>query len=157
MDSRVILGIDPGKATGMAIGEYGDDKPYTLLQATTLQDGLDGWLRWVDAESELLQAVDDVVIEGFVLRDNGWLANLDGVEIIGSVKTLRRDAIVQLRGRKSLAPDQMLKDRGLWQTGKMVNHKDGRDANDAIIHSLAYLMANIRHRPTLRKYTGPGG
>lgn len=152
MDSKLILGIDPGKSTGIALGRYGDDKPYELVKAWTTHDGIDGWLEWWNGMSFAggVADFDTIVCEGFVLRDNGWLANLDGVEIIGSIKTLRPDVVIQLRGRKSLAPDSMLKANGLWQTGKMVGHTDGRDANDAIIHSLAFLIANEKHQPTIR-------
>ena len=56
----------------------------------------------------------------------------------------------QDRTQKALCKDEVLREHGLWLTGKQCNHTDARDIMDAQIHSLAYLKKF--HRPTLEKY-----
>lgn len=162
----LVLSIDPGVATGFALGHYDDSSAYQLQWVTTLHDGLDGFLEWWQEHTDYYEGWGNVfdhfgvypskmsvVIEGFRPRGgNNFTADLSGVEIIGYLKGVMGSYLtIQMPTDKALVPDAVLKEHGLWQTGKMVNHKDGRDANDAIIHGLAYLHKRD-HDPTLRRY-----
>ncbi len=83
-----------------------------------------------------------------------FVADTEPLLIEGALSALHGGEIVwQLRSDKSLVEDSVLKDNGLWHTGKYVGWKDARDTNDAIIHALAYLKKN-KHVPTLKKYWG---
>jgi hypothetical protein len=151
-----ILSLDPGKATGWAYGHYSNHHPYSLEGIGVIQGGLDGFVDWWSGAGVEYQA-NVVVIEGFRLRgSNNFTAALDGVEIIGYLKGTGRILKIdqfytwQWPTDKALVPDSTVKALGFWQTGKMVNHTDGRDANDAIIHGLAYLIKQ-KHEPTVQK------
>lgn len=158
-----VLSIDPGKATGFALGFYDDSHPYTLEETWLTQDGIKGFREWYwnTPDNWFFEATNkfEVVVEGFVLRQNGFLASLLGVEIIGFIKGLDQydNVFWQSRTDKSFsktnkkAADELLKEHGLWQTGKKFNHTDGRDVNDAIIHGLAH-MKKIRHEPSMAHY-----
>lgn len=152
------LSIDPGKVTGFALGHYTDDAPWTLDKVWVTHEGVLGfsdwyWNRSLDSDFE----DQTTIMETFVLRDNPFLASLDGVEVIGFAKGLGMVGRWQSRTAKSFsrtdkkAADKLLKAHGLWKTGKQVGHTDGRDVNDAIIHALAY-MKHIKHVPSMLKY-----
>lgn len=153
----LTLAVDPGQATGVAIGRYLPDEPWKLVHADIVHGGLLGFMDWWmnDLPShELPVAYDETVVEKFILRAAEAVPDVEALRIEGFiVGQLAQEPIWQLRTAKSAVPDQVLKNHDLWQTGKMVNHTDGRDANDAIIHSLVR-MKNIRHIPTLAKYFG---
>lgn len=151
------LSIDPGAATGFALGHYDDRTPWTLDDVWVTHDGIEGFAEWYYTEGSQWVRADVVIMETFVLRDNPFLASLDGVEIIGFSKGNGLVDRWQSRTAKSFsrkdkkAADKLLKAHGLWHTGKMVGHTDGRDVNDAIIHALAY-MKHIEHIPSMKKY-----
>lgn len=138
-NSTVLVSIDPGLATGISVGVYGLDKPYTLEGSTITQEGVYGFSEWfsrgrIDPWAPNIQ----IVVEGFnLLARNEFVADLSGVEVIGYIKGLGWPVTWQTRSDKSLVPDYILQRHGMWSTGKEVNHKDGRDANDATIHALA--------------------
>jgi hypothetical protein len=144
---------DPGLATGIASGYYDDVTPFTLLSARVVDP------EWMYKDIWSWQHTAGVVrvMEGFRLRgSNNFTADLTGVELIGATKLMTRfhpglELYWQMPTDKALVPDHILKEHGLWQTGKMVDHVDGRDANDAIIHALAFLFKQ-RHAPTIDKY-----
>lgn len=160
------MAIDPGGATGIAKGHYSDTEALEFDQIYTIPGGVIGfkehyWNDYVDP-SDLYG--DELVVETFVNRSNEFLANLESVEVIGFIKgtAYERQTHWQQRTEKASLTgggesgsearnNAFLKGHGLWQTGKMVGWKDGRDANDAIIHALVY-MKKIRHIPTLLKY-----
>lgn len=149
-----IVGVDPGKATGWAYGHYTDTDPLTLRLAfitPTLRESYDHWL-YFGADY-----YDELVVERFVNRVNAFVPNLDGVKVEGLIEATYEDQygsiFWQPRTAKGKAGemDKVLKRIGMWQTGKMVGHKDGRDANDAIIHILKH-MITAKHVPTLEAY-----
>lgn len=156
-----LLSIDPGVTTGFALGHYDDETPWTLDEVWVTHEGIHGFAEWFwnHGDYPLSPTYDAVVMETFVLRDNGFLASLDGVEIIGFAKGMDFVTRWQPRTAKSFsrtdkkAADNLLKRHDMWHTGKQVGHKDGRDVNDAIIHALAF-MKHSDHRPTLEKYFG---
>jgi hypothetical protein len=165
------MAIDPGGTTGIAEGYYTDTQPLKFTSIYVATEGIKGFAKeWRNA----LDSVDDFVVETFVPRANEFIANVDGVEVIGLIKgemymeegnisvphswyfQARTEKAALLSAKESnseTANNAWLKGHGLWQTGKMVGWKDGRDANDAIIHALVH-MKKIRHIPTLLHYWG---
>lgn len=146
-----VLAYDPGLTTGWAKGTFTDTEPLTLLGAGNI-----GYDWFVDGtftsrvRSDF--SADHVVVEQFILRDNEFKADLTGVRVEGILEWWYHPIIWRPPSKKAQVPDQVLKDHGLWQTGKSVNWEDGRDANDAIIHMLGYVAFDLRHLPTLRRY-----
>lgn len=157
-----MISLDPGKQTGIAAGFYGDNQPYTLLDVWQVSDGVTGFINWWNAtarevirnyEWSFLQPTV-MVSEKFILRANAFVADTEPLVIEGALQALWSLPIHwQPRTDKTLVDDRVLKEHGLWHTGKQVGWKDARDTNDAIIHSLAYLKKN-KHIPTLEKYWG---
>lgn len=153
-----VLSFDPGIATGWAYGHFSNHHPYSVEGVGVIHGGLEGFTEWW--ASDLVRAeyqANHIVIEGFRSRSGQPFApNLDGVEIIGFLRgTLHALKVpsfytMQWPTDKALVPDSTVKALGFWQTGKMVNHTDGRDANDAIIHGLAYMLKQ-KHEPTIKK------
>lgn len=150
-----VISIDPGKASGVAIGEYEDDQPYTLSQVFVTHDGVEGFADayWNGDLDHQFSSATDVVIERMVVRPNQPVDPI-ALEVIGFIKgvTIPSMRRMRLRSDKHFVPDSVLKEHGLWQTGKMVGHTDGRDANDAIIHAISWLAFKMNHRPTLNAY-----
>ena len=148
-----LLAIDPGKATGLAYGYYHDDTPYELWKADTLHEGVSG-MAFAYWNGGLFDDVDEVLLEGYTVRP-GRVGDPIALEVIGFIKGVcERPLIMRQPSDKGKAGvfDSVLKEHGLWQTGKMVNHTDGRDANDTIIHSLRWLIFKEKHQPTIDRY-----
>lgn len=147
-----LLSIDPGKQTGIALGIYGDDEPYKLAEVWQVSGGLKGFIDWWREHETLMPTY--LVCEKFVLRNNAFVADTEPLLIEGALRVLwGGDIVWQLRTDKMFVTDQLLKEHGLWKTGKALGWKDCRDANDAIIHGLAFLRKQ-KHLPTLRKFWG---
>ena len=154
MNVTTLISVDPGKATGVAVGTFSDTEPYKLYEIYQIQNGVEGFLEWLKTHPEWLLKDIVWVSERFVLRgSNKFVADLEPVRIEGAMTALGIKPIWQLRTDKMFVTDELLKEHGLWQTGKALGWKDGRDANDAIVHGLAYLRKN-KHLPTLINYWG---
>ena len=150
-NQKLLLSLDPGKQTGIALGFYGDEA-YELLNVWQVAGGLNGFIDWWHDHYPLNESV--LVSEKFVLRNNAFVADTEPLLIEGALHVLYDNQIVwQLASDKSLVNDSVLRKNNLWHTGKQVGWKDARDTNDAIIHGLAYLKKN-KHIPTLQKYWG---
>lgn len=148
----MVVGLDPGKSTGIVICSYSETEPLSVLEKIVTHNGIDGFSDWWHSCGDSLSEAEWAV-ESFVLRgSNDFVADLSGVEIIGFLKGMKLPHLsLQARTLKPLVPDALLKKHGLWVTGKEVNHTDGRDVLDAEIHALVYMMKK-KHGPTLRKY-----
>lgn len=157
MKNHYLLSLDPGESSGIALGIFADDQPYELIETWQPRGGAVGFLQWW--RSDVLYKTmgvwdkqqDIIVSELFTLRNNAFVANVEPVRIEGVMLALGIEPVWQRPFMKKLVADEILVEHGLWQTGKKFGHVDGRDANDSIVHSLAYLKSN-RHRPTLRKF-----
>ena len=149
LNGKSIISFDPGRVTGVARGYFGDETPLVVVSVSEitypqfLNDQYLGgeWYR------------NDIVIsELFTPRSNNFVADVTGVRVEGIIEYLEPRVIWRPASKKAQVPDQILKDHGLWRTGKNVDWEDGRDVNDAIIHMLGYVAFDLRHGPTLRKY-----
>lgn len=152
-----IVSIDPGGATGIAYGHYDDETPYTLDHVLVVSNDVDGLadLYWNASSNNPLFAHtgDDLIVENYIM-DHGPQDPI-ALQVIGFIRGVAEaDVIFRRRSDKALVPDKVLKDHGLWQTGKTVGWTDGRDANDAIIHAIGWLAFKQRHQPTLARYYG---
>ena len=150
-----LYGFDFGESTGIAYGHYDDKCPYELFQAWQVPNGINGFLDWFHSEfgEEGSRPLNIAVAEKFVLNPgNQFAADLTGVPIEGALAALWRGEIHwQPPSAKAGIPDALLREHGLWQTGDSLGHTDGRDANDAIIHSLEFLRRSA-HLPSLKEY-----
>ncbi len=132
---RYILGIDPGKATGIAIYQRDRDR----LLSTIIEGGIEGFAAWyhsiVLAEPEWYEVViekfsimestaektrqyDALYINGFVLGSNGIYGIPTEQHLVSNVK--------------KFATNKKLKNLGWYKPGA------GHD-NDAARHVLAYV------------------
>lgn len=146
-----ILSIDPGKATGIAYGYYDDDTEYQLRDVYVVHDGVDGVAELYWNSEFLRNDMEEVVVENYIMGHGPQ--DPIALEVIGFIKGVHQSPFLTLQKRsdKKLVPDKLLRDHGFWKTGKDVGHTDGRDANDAIIHGIAYLFKK-RHAPTLAAF-----
>lgn len=147
-----ILAIDPGKASGFAFSEIDEDTgEWRLLKVWVTHDGVDGVAeQYWDGGGAYLNA-DVTIVERFIVRPNQPVDPI-ALEVIGFIKGThpRADTIEwRLRSDKKHIPDALLRQHGLWYTGSQVGHTDGRDVNDAIIHTLSWLCFKARHQPTI--------
>lgn len=165
-----LLSVDPGGLSGISFGRYSETKPYERTHFWAIQNGLEGFCQWVKYhffpdfysnkldffQADGLTSINmwsnfKIVSERFVLRSNQFVADITPARIEGAMMAFGLDPIYQLRSDKALVPDKILKDNGLWVTGKQCNWKDGRDVNDSTIHALAFLKKQ-KHVPTIEKY-----
>jgi hypothetical protein len=146
-----LISIDPGKATGIAYGYYDDETEYRLQDVLITHDGVDGVAELYWNSEFLRDSMEEIVVENYIMGHGPQ--DPVALEVIGFIKGVHQSPFLTLQKRsdKRLVPDKLLKDHGFWQTGKTVGHTDGRDANDAIIHGIAYLFKK-RHLPTMLRY-----
>lgn len=148
-----LLSFDPGQSTGIAFGTYSDTHPYTLIDVWQTQNGLTGVLEWLDKHYSTDH--EEIVSENFILRKTPFMPDVEPLRIEGALTVFYPNIVWQQPSDKHHTPDTILKEHGLWQTGKPLGHVDGRDANDAIIHAITFLKKR-GHVPTLKKYWASG-
>jgi hypothetical protein len=167
-----LLSIDPGKNTGIALGEYGDDQPYRLLDRWQVHRGKDPFKRWLLAGNG--STADEIVCEKFILSsDNEFVANTDALVLEGILEGIQAAAAPRLlpatpivwqprekkgaligyspkakRGTK--ANRQRERFDFLEKHGLFLEGTDNDDTNDAITHALVYLKT--RHYETAKHY-----
>ena len=170
MDVNYILAIDPGRATGVAIGRYTLVDPVEIIYTGIIPGGAVGFAEWLYNTNDVKSIVENDCSYGFPEEYDGLDWHIDvacevfkprGGNFAPDSEALRIEGIMidhfgniinwHSPSEKSLVNDSFLKEHDLWVTGKDVDHTDGRDANDALIHVFVYMMRN-RHIPTLEAY-----
>lgn len=176
-----LLAIDPGKSTGIVLGEYGDEQPWTRIGYWQVAGGIGGFLEWCFnhwSNTGIFWLNDETsmevigVCERFIpLSGGGFAQTSDSVEPVRiegalialglmpadySDKRWQRPASMYTQGgsnkaERLRASRAFLKSHDLLLTGKNVGQKDADDAISATLHSLAY-MRKIKHAPTLGHY-----
>lgn len=168
----VLLSIDPGLSTGIALGEYTATEPYRRIASWQPRGGLAGFLAWWEQERP---EFDEAVAEKFVPLDHAAFGHtLDStlpLVIEGAIVALgimpsypegdwaRASAQYFMAAPgdplavKKKKAQEFLKRHGLWATGKPYGHTDGADVNSATLHAIASLR-RARHMPTLLAYSG---
>lgn len=170
MSVDYYMAVDPGQATGVAIGRLSKEEPLEIIYTAIIQGGTRGFVDWLQetrngraiTEMDCMMnypkeyaSIDyhlDVVCETFQTRGNRFAADLEPLRIEGVL--IDRFGTVthwQHPSDKILVGDDFLKKHDLWTTGSQVGHTDGRDANDALLHLFAYTMKK-KHTPTLEAY-----
>lgn len=152
-----ILVIDPGMTTGLVLADYWQDEgKLTILGRWAIGDGLDGLLEWDMGKDvpEGISPVHDVVIfEKFRVGPRTYRrVELEPLSMEGMAKVMFGSRLVMQYNDSMLiggtggspaenkkAADAVLRDMGLWSTGKQVGHKDANDVNAAMKHLVAYL------------------
>jgi len=171
MSIDYYMAIDPGLATGIAIGRITETEPLDVIYTAIVPNGTRGFIDWLEMTGNGKYIVDadckfqfpdsfmeleyhlDVICETFSLRGGGnFSPNLEPMRIEGVVMD-RFGSVVhwQNPSDKSMIGDPFLKRNDLWRTGKHMGHRDGRDANDALLHLFARMM-RMKHLPTLGAY-----
>jgi hypothetical protein len=170
MSVDYYLAIDPGQATGVAIGRISEELPLEVIYTAIIPFGTQGFIDWLQSTNngKAITEMDcmknfpdqyaeidyhlDVVCERFRLRGGNFTPDLEPLRIEG-VLIDRFGSVVhwQEPSDKTLVGDKFLRENDLWVTGKDVGHIDGRDANDALMHLFARAL-KMRHYPTIDAY-----
>lgn len=150
----LILGIDPGLASGMAL--Y-DTETCKVIKTYEAQDGIKGFTQ----PFRELRRGAHVICEGFTLRSsNKFTADLSGVEIIGWLKgegmcsvfpePVQHMTITRLRKNKDdykLSPVTKLMKDAKFPIGKGHNRM-------GLSVAVWYAAMKLKHEPTLRMLAG---
>lgn len=170
MSIDYYMAIDPGRATGVAIGRVNPQQPLEIIFTAIIPGGTEALIDWLERTNngkyiteldcmknfpEEYDNIDfhlDAICETFRLRGGVISPDLEALRIEGVLMDRFGNTVHwQNPSDKSLVGDDFLRENDLWLTGKDVDHQDGRDANDALLHLFAYMMKQ-RHLPTLEAY-----
>lgn len=166
---KTILSIDPSGSpaghSGIALVQYGDDTPATLLASWAVQGGLEPFRQWLSdhtthsgkawvhstsAWDDLGEAyyIDTVIVEHFVNR-NVPGADISPVGMEYVVRWLWPDAVLSpASGKNSKFPDCNMENLGFSKKDFAGDHHG--DRWEALRHALVWLKSE-GHIPTLRK------
>lgn len=167
MTDQYILGIDPGKSSGLAVIGYNNQYPW-LDYVVQIEGGVLALVEWLKIHWPATLPIETVISEKFTpLSGGGFNQTLDSVEPLrgeGALIALglmpdypdpkwRRPDRQYLYGGGSLAEKKrrahrFLKEAGFYVTGKDVGCKDANDARSAMLHGLSYLAQVVKHKPT---------
>jgi hypothetical protein len=155
-----VWAFDPGHVTGFVQGVFTVDKPLMVDRVAAItEDHMVEFLQDLRFNMYPYKGFPDYIVsEKWLARTNNNFAADDiPKKIEGMMEAILGPNIIwRPRTKKEQVPDRILKEHGLWQTGKSVDWTDGRDVNDAIIHMLGFVAFDQRHLPTLRKYFKSG-
>lgn len=158
-----LLSIDPGVYTGIALGLFDEETPYTILETWQVPDGAEGLSDFLVLRKPV---ANTVVSEKFVIRNMaGFSHTADSVEplrVEGVLVAVYKDIHWQtpdhqilLKGKTSAETkrlsDGILRDHGLYQSPSALKDRQKNDVNSAIKHALSYLRST-KHQPTIEKY-----
>lgn len=144
-ETKYVIGVDPGKATGMALVSYSDEKEPVLLDYTTSTEAdVVRYLRTTHHSHSLT-----LVVERFVLRGGVHGVDITPERINGRIMQFTEDegidVVWQLPSSKDLISNEILKRMDFWIPGK-----DNRHVDDALRHVMQYLV-RVRNRPAVSK------
>lgn len=161
----ILIGVDPGLRTGIAVVQVDGDEPPQLLHTSTVdysnQHGLSvGRMVQTIIRGSLIyngiEALEDdirLVVEKFV--PEARKVDTTALEVIGELRAAKRnheewaDKVSHWywpqRSEKDSVSGDVLRRLGLWVKGH-----DNRHINDASRHVVTQL-SKMNHRPTLEK------
>ena len=139
----LLVAVDPGKKTGVALFAMRDDVEPELLESHEfLRDDLERWLEekllaWGPGEGEDIKVVAERYIIG--KADSPWSLTYLGVLSYLSRKAGWGEPVIQTPAdAKSFAPNERLHDLGYWHRG------GAGHANDAIRHGILYMVRALQ-------------
>lgn len=151
--NKVIIGIDPGGTTGVAVMALSDDS-YKLLEVLQLKDPDTVWEPLYDLIAKYHDKYDDVytICESFEIRPDVYDPDETPKYIIKDLERYVQPhfeinyqqaslAKVGVPPAKQGRPDR-LKSFGLYQRGM-------RHSNDAVRHIVAYALDKLRFLPLI--------
>lgn len=147
LDGLVVMAVDAGVSTGVAIGKVHDDDFVLLYFDQFIEDD---YIKTAQRLASIAREykVETVVTERFDLRPgNKFLADLTTVQVNAAFRALGwyDDIVEQTPAQaKGLASDRVLKRLGWWVTGKQVNYKDANDVRDALRHLVYYGVRTLK-------------
>lgn len=141
-----VMAVDPGKSTGIVVGDFHDDHEFSIIHVQQLKHE-----HWMSNTYDILAtynkyAPDVVVCEQFDLRPgNNFLADLTPVKINSVLEWEIGDIVWQTPAMaKTTTPDRVLKSLDFWPTGTDVGQPDADDARDAGRHLFLWAVTK-RH------------
>lgn len=142
MRQMQLLAIDPGVSTGWSLWRYSDTEPLEHLDHGTVHGGLHGFIDWWSGRPS--DPREEVVAEDFILDGRTRMPDTTPLEILGALAVLHPATVRQRNVLKVHAPDDRLREWGLWWRGQ------GHD-RDSARHAIAYMKLR-RHAPTIAHY-----
>lgn len=147
---KLLIAIDPGKASGFAVLDYTNLDDIKILHSAELEQ-----MQTVSEVDTLLSDADDpsdyeIVMEKFTITaQTGKNSNAENwsPEIIGAVKYLAwREGVAYTEQTpaeaKNFVPNDRMKNVGIWHVGG-----EGH-ARDALRHAVLYLIKHKGWRPS---------
>lgn len=146
-----ILGIDPGKRTGIVLVEYNDTYPGELVASWDIVGGADRFIEWLSEHDAIMNGMRNmfVVYESFTNREGKHGVGTDASEVIGVLLHWAKEQGISAvpqppAGRMAAVPNKVL-DKFYKFTGK-----GERNEKEAFRHVIWYLK-NAKHMPTIQK------
>lgn len=154
-----VIGVDPGKATGIAVYDLSTCKPVHMEETG---NGIKDFVRvYQGLESDDDYCNSYTACEGFTLRSsNEFTANLQGVEIIGWLKgealcatfpePVQHMTITKLRKNKDKYQDSVIT-KMMQEAGFPIGAGHTRMALSVAVW---YAAMKLKHKPTLEILSG---
>lgn len=135
----IVLGVDPGVRTGVALLEVLDNTAPVLIAYEEVYGGVEGFREWWKTRP----AYDVLVVEDFILRGGVHGVNIEPVRVIEFLAPFT-PVLQTPAGRKVAVSDKVLKRLGLYLPGERL-----RNAREAVRHAVWWVKSQ-HHIPTLR-------
>lgn len=155
MAERVMV-VDPGKSTGIVVGDFYDDREFSIIHVHQLKHE-----HWMSNVYDILAtyneyAPDVIVCEQFDLRpSNNFLADLTPVKINSVLEWEIGDIVWQTPAMaKTTIPDHVLKSLDFWPTGSTVGQPDADDARDAGRHLFLWAVTKRHDEGVISRIIG---
>ena len=138
----LILGVDPGKTTGLSLIEV-IEKKITLKMVRESRD--ETAVDWLD----LLQEADVVVLEDFLVRPkNARTGSFDWNDMVAPRVIGAVTALSQVLHKKLVKQQPSIKPIGFaWSNQRYVKGKKGTHVQDATAHAVYYAVRILKANP----------
>lgn len=141
--TRIVVGVDPGDSTGVAIfkdGEFVSAHQGPPGDMITLVEFI---VKKVAGNDSCCVAVERFVQGGRVAHSHQPVAQ----QVVGAVVSLceKYGIPTTMQGpadARAVASNDTLRAMGLWQTKNDVDRQDANDANSAVRHALLYMAGH---------------
>jgi len=170
-----IIAFDPGVSTGISMGRFSENRPFEHVNSWQVSGGLMGLIlgKYLEDFREDSSGNEyHIISEKFVpLSGGGFHHTLDSVEPLRIEGALiarglmpdypdprwQRASSQVIKGGRTPAErkknsDNLLREHGMWMTGKDVWQPDANDANSATKHILWYMKNTLKHEPTIKEF-----